>query len=176
MSHDPLRFPVGPFVWPDSVTPGEIHHAKEAIKQFPDALLTEMNTLPDSVWDIPYRDGGWTVRQVVHHLADSHMNAYIRFKIGLTEEMPTIRPYKQDSWADLADSSMSPMISIPLIQSIHKRWGEIMDHMSESDWLREVIHPEHSVSRTLAKFALLYSWHGKHHLGHILIVKRELGH
>lgn len=175
MSHDPLRFPVGPFKWAETVTPDDIHNAKETIKQLPGALITEMNTLPESAWDMPYRDDGWTVRQVVHHIADSHMNAYIRFKIGLTEDMPTVRPYKQDLWATLADSSLSPKVSLPLIQSIHQRWGEIMDSMTESDWEREIVHPEHPGPRSLARFAVMYSWHGNHHLGHILIVKRQLG-
>jgi hypothetical protein len=117
--------------------------------------------------EIPYRPEGWNVRQVIHHCADSHMNALIRFKLALTEDQPTIKPYLQAKWALLSDYRLDPGISISLLYGIHQRWVTLMESMSESDWKRSLVHPEYQHEQRLEQTAMLYAWHCAHHLGHV---------
>ena len=145
------------------------------IKFLPLQLENAVLNLDESQLHIPYREGGWTVQQVVHHVADSHMNAYIRFKWALTEDNPTIKPYDQAKWAELEDNKAEPMVSIMIITGIHKRWVDIMQHMSASDWDLTLKHPEHNRQLILRMLVLQYAWHGRHHLQHILQCRQSNG-
>ena len=146
------------------------------IKLCPSMLEHAIANLDQHQLDTPYREGGWTVKQVVHHVADSHMNAYIRFKLALTEDNPTIKPYEEAAWAELSDTKNLPVnISLTLLHALHTRWVEIMNNMSEQDWQRTVFHPEHKRSMSLWDLAGLYAWHGKHHTAHITKLRERMG-
>jgi hypothetical protein len=122
----------------------------------------------------PYREGGWTVHQLIHHLADSHMNAFIRFKLALTEENPVIKPYLEDKWSELADVSDVPInISITLLHALHHRWHRLLESMSVDDFRRTVFHPEKEKDITLWDMLLIYAWHGKHHVAHITTLREQ---
>lgn len=157
------RFPTGKFEFNSSPTAQTRQTAIAAIAAFPAELKA---ALPGAQLDKPYRDGGWTARQVVHHVADSHMNAFVRFRLALTEDRPTIKPYNESAWAKLADAALDPQISVQILDGLHQRWHAMLQVMSESDFSREVIHPDHG-PRALDWFLQLYAWHGRHHIGHI---------
>jgi uncharacterized damage-inducible protein DinB len=128
--------------------------------------------LSEEQLNTPYRPGGWTVRQVVHHLPDSHMNSYVRFKLALTEDAPTIKPYDEALWANLADSSTTPLeTSLALLDALHVRWVRLLKSMTDADFMREFRHPESGLIRLDQNLAL-YAWHGKHHVAHITSVPR----
>ena len=165
---DQLKYPVGKWKWPEAVTENEIHEAILTIADLPYQLMEAVKGLSDQQLDTPYRPEGWTIRQVVHHLADSHMNAYIRFKLALTEDNPTIKPYDQAKWAELADSKSDPKHSLMIITGIHQRWVDMMEHMAVSDWNKTLKHPEHNRQLILRMLVMQYAWHGRHHLQHIL--------
>jgi DinB superfamily len=157
------RFPTGKFAFNPDTTAAERRDQIAAIGSFPDELKAAM---AGAGLDQPYREGGWTARQVVHHVADSHMNAFIRFRLALTEERPTIKPYNEAEWAKLADAKLDPAVSIQILDGLHRRWHTMLLAMSEADFAREAIHPEHG-TRTVDWFLQLYAWHGRHHIGHI---------
>lgn len=157
------RFPTGKFAFNPTPTPDTRHAAIAAIGALPAELKA---SLPGAQIDKPYRDGGWTTRQVVHHLADSHMNAFVRFRLALTEDRPTVKPYNEAEWAKLADAKLDPQISVQIIDGLHQRWHAMLLAMQASDFTREAIHPDHG-PRTIDWFLQLYSWHGRHHIGHI---------
>ena len=126
-------------------------------------------------FDTPYRPGGWTVRQVVHHVPDSHMNAYVRFKLALTEDEPTIKPYEEAAWAELADSASTPAdVSLTLLETLHDRWVRLLRSMTEADFARKFRHPQLGVV-PLDKNLALYAWHGKHHVAHITSLRQRMG-
>jgi len=126
-------------------------------------------------FDTPYRPGGWTVRQVVHHVPDSHMNAYVRFKLALTENEPTIKPYEEAAWAELADSASTPAdVSLTLLETLHDRWVRLLRSMTEADFARKFRHPQLGVV-PLDKNLALYAWHGKHHVAHITSLRQRMG-
>jgi hypothetical protein len=130
--------------------------------------------LDESQIQTPYRDGGWTVHQLIHHLADSHMNSFIRFKLALTEENPVIKPYLEDKWSKLADVSNVPInISITLLHALHHRWHRLLESMTEDDFKRTVFHPEKEKDITLWDMLLIYAWHGKHHVAHITTLREQ---
>jgi len=139
------------------------HDCIAAIASFPGELQAAMAS---ARLDQPYREGGWTARQVVHHVADSHMNAFIRFRLALTEDKPTIKPYNETEWAKLADIQLDPRLSIQILDGLHQRWHAMLLAMRDADFTREAIHPDHG-PRTLDWFLQLYAWHGRHHIGHI---------
>jgi uncharacterized damage-inducible protein DinB len=146
------------------------------IKMLPSALEFAIQNLDASQLETPYRPDGWTVQQVVHHVADSHMNAYFRFKFGLTEENPTIKPYDQEAWANLSDSKKVPVnISITLLYSLHARWVQLMEDMPESEWRRTIYHPEREMEMTLWELLKSYAWHSRHHVAHILQLREKEG-
>lgn len=146
------------------------------IQLCPSMLEQAISNLDEHQLNIPYRDGGWTAKQVVHHVADSHMNAYIRFKLALTEDHPTIKPYDQDAWAQLSDTQNLPVnISLTLLHALHSRWVELMKNMNESDWNRSFFHPEQKRSITLWNVLGTYAWHGKHHVAHITSLRERMG-
>jgi hypothetical protein len=117
--------------------------------------------------DTPYRPGGWKIKQVIHHLADSHMNAFFRFKLALTEENPTVKAYDEAAWANLPDAVMGIESSMAIIKAVHEKWGVLLSAMTEADFRKTYFHPEKQRSQTLAEVALMYAWHGMHHLAHV---------
>lgn len=168
-----LRFPIGKFDSNLNVTKRVRKQFIETIENYPDKLFEEVKNLWDDQLDTPYRAGGWTVRQLIHHIADSHMNSYIRFKLALTEDAPTIRPYFEDRWAEIADSKMPIDVSMKIIRGVHARWAIILNSMSDADFGRRLVHPD-SGEWTLEKMLGLYDWHSRHHLAHITeLAKRE---
>jgi len=165
-----LKFPIGEFSPHSTYAKENLDSYINDIEFLPSELRKEVDQLSDEQLDTQYRPEGWTVRQVIHHIGDSHMNALIRFKLALTEENPTIRPYFEDRWANLSDVKMPVEVSLSLVESIHKRWGNVLRNMSEKDFERTLFHPEHNKSFTLAQMLHMYSWHGKHHLAHVKLV------
>jgi len=174
MAHDP-RFPIGKFDRDFEVAP-ELREARIAIlADLPQRLREAVSGLTDNQLDTPYRDGGWTVRQVVHHVPDSHANALIRFKLALTEdEPPTIKPYMEDRWAELGDSKLPIQVSLNLAEAIHQRWVALLQSMSYSDFQKEFIHPE-TGGWTLDGALALYAWHSEHHTAHITALRDRMG-
>jgi|SRR5450432_812214 len=167
-------FPIGRHFRPDAVSSEQLHNAIAAVAALPENLRSAVSGLDDAQLDTPYRVGGWSVRQLVHHVADSHMNMLLRFKLGLTEDWPTITPYPQELWAELADSFLPIEISLTLIESLHRRWVAVLESMTPSQWDRGFVHPE-TGRHTLAQAMLLYDWHGRHHTAHITELRNRMG-
>ena len=162
-----LRYPIGKFQPPSNIDDSLRATLIDQIAEIPGALRRAVEGLTDRQLDTPYRDGGWTVRQVVHHLPDSHMNAYIRFKLTLTEDQPTSRPYQEAAWAELEEAKNAPIaLSLDLLTAVHARWVAAMRTMKREDFDRTFNHPERGVS-TLKFYLALYDWHGRHHVAHI---------
>jgi uncharacterized damage-inducible protein DinB len=170
MQNDP-RFPIGTF---DREVATPRSNLVQTIKDLPANISAAVAGLTDEQLDTPYRESGWTLRQTVHHVADSHMNAYIRFKLALTEDVPTIRPYYEDRWADLSDSKMPVRVSLDIIDGVHQRWANLLDSMKDADFEREIEHPETGVWQ-LGKMLGLYAWHGRHHTAHITTTRERNG-
>ncbi len=160
------RYPVGKFTWPEKITEQDRRAYIQQIEEAPAKLREAVKGLSEQQLDTPYREGGWTVRQVAHHLPDSHMNAYIRFKLALTEDQPPIKPYDQARWAELADSKLPVEPSLLLIESLHARWTALLRAMRPEDFSRTLKHPELGLV-VLDKYVALYAWHGRHHVAHI---------
>ena len=173
MSGD-LRYPIGKFDSGREVTPELRKEFIQTITDLPQNITKAVEDLHDEQLDTPYRPEGWTVRQTVHHVADSHLNSYCRFKLAVTEEKPTIRPYYEDRWAELADSKLPINVSLNIIEGIHTRWVVLLDSFSEEDFAKELIHPESGVW-TVDKFLGLYDWHSKHHTAHIMKLRERNG-
>jgi hypothetical protein len=168
-----LKYPVGKFSAPMEYSTGDLETWIREIESLPSLCRAELKDFTEEMLDTPYRNGGWTARQVVHHIVDSHMNGYMRFKLTLTEDHPTIRPYREDLWAQLPDSKAVPEVSLILLEALHNRWSILIRNMSESDLSRNYFHPESKKDFMLNTALALYAWHGKHHLEHIRIVKRK---
>jgi DinB superfamily len=144
------------------------------IKYLPGQIEYSIQNLDEAQLDTPYRDGGWRVKQVVHHVADSHMNAYIRFKLGLTENNPTIKPYEEGLWAELADTKTVPInVSLTLLHALHLRWVAVLEAMTDADFTKTVFHPEKKQDLTLWYLLGSYAWHGKHHVAHITHLRQN---
>ncbi|NBT16384.1 MAG: putative metal-dependent hydrolase [Chitinophagia bacterium] len=142
----------------------------------PKMLEYAVLNLNEAQLQTPYREGGWTVNQLVHHVADSHMNAFIRCKLALTEENPTIKPYDQDAWVSREDVSQVPVnISITLLHALHHRWYELLKSLTEQEWKRTVYHPEQQREISIWNILLIYAWHGKHHAAHVTNLREEKG-
>jgi len=172
--NDP-RYPVGKFERRDTLTPGERASMIAEIAEAPAHMRKAIGGLTASQLDTPYREGGWTVRQVVHHVPDSHVNAYTRFKLALTEEHPTIRPYDEAKWAELSDSRDTPLeTSLTLLDSLHDRWTHLLRAMSADDYRRTLHHPDSGVM-SLDTVLALYAWHGRHHVAHISSLRERMG-
>ena len=161
------RYPLGPMPQPLTLTPEERAGAVQALRVLPAALWAAVEGQPDAVLGTPYRDGGWTVRQVVHHLADSHMNAVVRLKLALTEENPTVRPYEEGQWATLPDMWLPVAPSLALLEGLHTRWAAVLEALAPEDWARAWTHPAQGQTFTVDTLAAMYAWHGRHHLAHI---------
>jgi uncharacterized damage-inducible protein DinB len=170
-----LRYPVGRFHRPDSLDEAERRRAIDAIAATPANLRAAVKGLTDAQLDTPYRPNGWTVRQVVHHVPDSHMNAYVRFKLALTEDEPTIKTYEEARWAELADSRETPIeTSLLLLERLHERWVILLRSMSDNDFARRLQHPEMGTQR-LDQVLALYEWHGAHHVAQVTNLRERMG-
>ncbi len=170
-----LRFPIGKHRRKAQLSPEERAKAISAIAAAPAELRAAVHELSEEQLDTPYRPGGWTVRQVVHHVPDSHLNAYVRCKLALTEERPRIKPYDQDAWAGLADSQQTPVeVSLTLLEALHYRWVELLQAMSAEDFGRTLDHPENG-EMTLDSLLGLYAWHGRHHVAHVAGLREREG-
>ena len=170
-----LRFPIGRFQFPTSVSPVERKEFIAAIQAAPDGLRRAVAGLDDAQLSTAYRPGGWTVRQLVHHVPDSHMNAYVRFRLALTENQPTIQPYAEDRWALLADATASPVAdSLDLLDSLHRRWTALLRSMSDIDFARAFRHPDLGLVR-LDRNLALYAWHGRPHIAHVTALRDRMG-
>jgi hypothetical protein len=168
------RYPIGKFHFEGPPSQDQRAKLVADIEQTPAAMRAAIAGLSSQQLDTPYRDGGWTVRQVVHHVPDSHMNAYVRFKLALTEEEPTIKPYAEDRWAELADTQSTPIeVSLALLESLHTRWVDLLRSLHSEDWKRTFRHPELGLV-PLEKNLALYSWHGKHHVAHITELRKRM--
>lgn len=162
-----LRYPIGKLSIPKEISEEQISEWIEIIESFPSKVREITENLSDEQLDWKYRPDGWTIRQVVHHVADSHINSIVRFKVALTEEVPTIKPYLEDKWAELADSEAPISISLSLLDGLHARWAILLKSMSEDDFKRKLFHPEQGRELSLTFMLGLYAWHCRHHLAHI---------
>jgi hypothetical protein len=175
-----LQYPIGKFAWSRSgegllTTNAEREEWIAEIEETPARLWAAVTGLTDTQLDTPYRPGGWTVRQVVHHFADSHMNAYVRFRLALTENEPTIKPYDERAWAQLSDAHTAPVdLSLTLLETLHQRWVILLRSLKPEDFARKLNHPELGPV-ALEKYLALYAWHGKHHVAHITNLRQCSG-
>lgn len=173
-SVDP-RYPVGAAPRPDSIEAANISGYIAGLAALPENLRSAVVGLSDAQLDTPYREGGWTVRQVVHHVADSHMQAYSRTKLALTEDWPVITPYKEKLWAELADSLTLPVdVSLEILAPLHRRWVTVLKSLSGEEWQRGYEHPERG-RVNLVQTAALYEWHSRHHVAHITELRKNKG-
>jgi uncharacterized damage-inducible protein DinB len=169
-----LRYPIGPFAWEGESSEEQRRERIDRIEATPVRLMAAVQGLSEEQLDTAYRPGGWTLRQVVHHLADSHLNSYTRFRLALTEDAPTIKGYDQERWAELPDARTAPvLVSLVLLEALHRRWVQLLRSMGPADFARTFVHPELggvSLDRNLA----LYAWHGDHHTAHITALRERM--
>jgi hypothetical protein len=168
------RYPIGRFSFAGPTDEGQRKQLIDAIAEAPAALRAAVKGLSPEQIETPYRDGGWTVRQVVHHVPESHMNAYIRFKLALTEDEPTIKPYMEDRWAKTRDFEAPLEVSLALLDSLHDRWVRLLRSLRPEDWKRTFHHPELGTV-SLEKNLALYAWHGRHHVAHVTELRKRMG-
>ena len=172
-----LRYPIGRMPMPEDpvLAPEQRERHIVSIESLPDRLRAAVAGFTSEQWQTPYRPGGWTVRQLVHHIPDSHINAYVRFKLALTENEPTIKPYEQAAWAELADTvTTPPAVSLDLLEALHTRWVTLLRALPETAFVRTLRHPEHGRAFTLDQMLVQYGWHSEHHLAHIVrLAERE---
>jgi hypothetical protein len=169
-----LRYPIGRFRHEGEITRDVVNVWIDEVERLPALIREAVSGLNDEQLDTPYRPGGWTVRQVVHHIADSHMNAYIRFKLALTEDRPVIKTYDENAWAELHDNRQAVEPSLLLIESLHARMAQLLRGLDDADWEKTFVHPAAgpiSVGRNLG----IYAWHGKHHVAHITSLRARMG-
>jgi uncharacterized damage-inducible protein DinB len=170
-----LRYPISKFHFDGPLTEEQKQKSLDDIASAPANLRKAVKGLSEAQLGTPYRPDGWTVRQVVHHVPDSHMNAYIRFKLALTEDEPTIKPYAEDRWAKLADTKSTPTeVSLTMLESLHDRWVRLLRSLGPEDWKRTFRHPEMG-AMTLEKTLALYAWHGRHHVAHVTALRERSG-
>src|SRR5215471_8774844 len=174
-----LRYPIGKFEWtqPDTEEQAAKDRARsiDVLSKTPLQMRSAIQGLNAEQFDTPYRPEGWTVRQVVHHVPDSHMNAYIRFKLALTESMPTIKPYAEAQWAKLEDTRTTPVeVSLSLLDSLHTRWMDLLRSLKTDDFARKLVHPEHG-EKNVDWLLFVYAWHGPHHTAHITELRKQKG-
>lgn len=171
-----LRFPIGEFVKSEIISSEIIKNWINTLRHFPNLLIKEVEHLSDEELDWCYRPNGWNIRQVVNHCADSNINSFMRFKLALTEDKPTIRPYFEDRWAELEDTTKTPVeFSLKIIEGIHARWVVLLNSSSEKDLLKTFIHPEGNIEISLAENIGIYDWHCRHHLEHVCQAKKIEG-
>jgi len=170
-----LRYPIGPFKFEGEPSESQLKQFISEIEQTPARLRAALAGLTEPQLETPYRPSGWTVRQVAHHLPESHMNAYVRMKMALTEDNPTIKPYDEARWAETPDVRNTPVaVSLTLLESLHQRWVVLLKALGPTDFARTFVHPE-SGSWTIGRYVAPYAWHGKHHVGHITSLRERMG-
>jgi len=170
-----LSYPIGKFKWEGDATAEQRQQLIDEIASTPARVRAAVEGLSADQLETPYRPGGWTVRQVVHHIADSHLNSYVRFRLALTEDEPTIKPYHEDRWAELEDARTAPLeVSLALLESLHERWVQLLKSLKAEDFARTFKHPEMGVV-SLDKNVGLYAWHGRHHVAHITGLRERMG-
>jgi hypothetical protein len=169
-----LRYPIGKYI-SQPFSDKQLNEWLIDITNLPQHLENAVINLDEAQVNTPYRPEGWTVKQLVHHVADSHMNAYIRFKLGLTEDNPAIKPYEEAAWANLSDTRNLPFnLSLTILHALHARWVEILKNITEEEWNRTVFHPEHKKEITLWHLLGMYAWHGRHHTAHVTALKERM--
>jgi len=175
MTDEQMKYPVGKFSPPASYTADDIRHWINDIKVLPGKLRQAVISLNEKQLDTQYRTGGWTIRQVIHHVADSHMNSLIRFKLALTENAPIIKPYEEADWALLPDYRLPVEPSLRMLEGIHTHWVNLLESFTENEWQRTFTNPESGQTIPLKKALALYSWHSKHHLAHVTETVKKFG-
>ncbi|SFD51028.1 DinB superfamily protein [Chitinophaga sp. CF118] len=174
MDLEQLKYPIGRFSAPENISAAQLKNYINDIRYLPTLVELAVQNLDSHQLETPYRPDGWTVIQLVHHIADSHMNAYTRFKLALTEVNPTIKPYEEQLWAELPDVANTPInISITLLHALHTRWVNLLDHLPEVAWERTFTHPANNKTSSLRVAAGTYAWHGRHHVAHIEKLKER---
>ena len=168
------RYPIGTYKYAGPYAKAQQQELMNVLAELPVKLRAAVAGLNERQLDTPYRDGGWTVRQTVHHVADSHMNSFIRFRLGITEDNPMIKPYREDLWADIADAKEPVEVSLKLIDSLHRRLDVMLRSFKDDQWKCTVVHPENG-QMTLDKMLGLYAWHSKHHVAHITELRKRMG-
>lgn len=171
-SDELLRYPVGKAQLPDGpLSIAERTALVQELAELPAQLIATARAVGGERLQLPYRPGGWTGRQVIHHVADSHMNCYFRYRLALTENNPTIRPYDEKAWAELPDVAATPItVSLSMIEALHSRWVTLLHHLTDEQWQRTFYHPGYDRTYTLDQALALYAWHGRHHLGHLKLL------
>lgn len=170
-----LRYPIGRFEWDGDDSGGARARRRAQIAALPKELARAVDGLDDRQLDTPYRPDGWTVRQLVHHVADSHMNAYVRFRLGLTESQPTITAYDEKRWAELPDRVLPPSVSLQLLEALHARWDALLAALTNADYGRTIAHPEWKAPLSLDMLLGLYAWHSVHHTAHVVNLRLREG-
>jgi hypothetical protein len=170
---DELRYPIGKFSPQESYKAEEVRSNIMRIERLPTEVETIASSLSSKQLDTPYREGGWTARQVIHHMADSHMNAYIRFKWTLTEATPVIKAYNEKAWAETPETKLDPVISITLLKALHIKWTALLKLISTDELKKEFEHPDTKKLMPLDRLIAMYAWHGEHHLGHLKIIAEK---
>lgn len=170
MNSDDLRYPIGKFAPQESYSTEDVKSNIARIERIPEEVERLVRTFEKKEWATPYREGGWTALQVVHHMADSHLNAYIRFKWTLTESTPVIKAYDEKAWAETPETKLDPAISISFLKGLHVKWTALLKLLSPDDLKKEFIHPDTKKHTPLDRLIALYAWHGEHHLGHLKLV------
>jgi hypothetical protein len=169
------QYPIGKYV-EQPFSEKQLQEWLDDIRFLPENLEHAVLNLDEAQLETPYRDAGWTVKQLVHHVADSHMNAYIRFKLGLSEDNPMIKPYNQDAWAQMPDTKNLPInLSFTILHAVHRRWYEILINITPEQWNRTVVHPEYNKQMTLWYLLGMYAWHSRHHTAHINSLRERMG-
>lgn len=172
---DDLRYPVGPCEWPAEVSPEDRRQHLRDIAELPAKLREAVAGLAPQHLDIPYREGGWTIRQIVHHIPDSHVNSYVRFKLALTEDRPIIKPYDEKLWAEIPEARTAPIeMSLDMVDALHGRWSLMLRNMTDADFERSIMHPEIGVLKVKSMVAG-YGWHCRHHVAQIVATRRRMG-
>jgi hypothetical protein len=170
-----LRYPIGRFNFDGQPSEQQIKEFISDIEQAPARVRGALAWLSEQQLETPYRPGGWTLRQVAHHIPESHMNAYVRMKLALTEDNPIIKPYDEARWAETPDVSATPIAaSLTMLEALHQRWVTLLKALGPADFARTFVHPE-SGPWTMGKYVALYSWHGKHHVAHITSLRERMG-
>jgi hypothetical protein len=170
------RYPVGKLEIPTNITPDARKQMMDEIAAAPAKFRAAFKGLNDSQLDTPYREGGWTLRQVAHHVPDSHMNAYCRLKLALTEDKPTIRPYEEALWAKLEDTRATPIeTSFVLLETLHSRWDRLWRSLKTEDFARPLVHPAYPDPKNIDWLLCVYSWHGRHHTAHVTTLRQQKG-
>lgn len=173
MNDEALKYPIGRFRPHDEYPQSELEECIRRIESLPSKIEELVNNFTPKQFDTPYRPGGWTARQVIHHLSDSHMNAYIRMKWTVTEETPVIKAYDEKRWAETPEVKHDPRVSLELLKALHVKWALLLRSFTPSDFNKGYIHPETQKKNRLDRVAALYAWHGEHHLGHLKIVAAQ---